>query len=179
MDVAAIETADVLRALEPIWKSKSITADRTRGRIEQVIDWAVVRGHRPAGTNPAKWKGHLDQVLPPPRQLAPIVHHAAMPYRDVPAFMIALRAHDTVPARALEFLIHTAARSNEVLGAKWSEIDFAGKIWVVPASRMKAKREHRVPLSSAALNSSASCRVAAANSYLLVSAPAYPITAWR
>jgi integrase len=148
MDVASIDTPDVLRALEPIWKSKSITADRTRGRIEQVLDWAVVRGHRPAGTNPARWKGHLDQVLPPPRQLAPIVHHNAMHYRDLPAFMIALRAHDTVPARALEFLIHTAARSNEVLGAKWSEIDFTDKIWTVPATRMKGKREHRVPLSS-------------------------------
>jgi len=147
LDVASIDTPDVLRALEPIWKSKAVTADRTRGRIEQVIDWAVVRGHRPAGTNPAKWKGHLDQVLPPPRQLAPIVHHNAMHYRDVPAFMVALRAHNTVPARALEFLIHVAGRSNEVLGAKWGEIDFADKVWTVPAARMKAKREHRVPLS--------------------------------
>jgi integrase len=151
MDVASIDTPDILRALEPIWeKSKGIiTADRTRGRIEQVLDWAVVRGHRPAGTNPARWKGHLDQVLPPPRQLAPIVHHKAMHYRDVPAFMIALRALNTVPARALEFLINVSARSNEVLGAKWSEIDFADKVWTVPAERMKGKREHRVPLSSA------------------------------
>jgi integrase len=151
MDVAAIETADVLRALEPIWKSKSITADRTRGRIEAVLDWAIVRNHRPPGTNPAKWKGHLSEVLPPPRQLAPIVHHKAMHYRDVPAFMIALRAHDTVPARALEFLIHVAARSNEVLGAQWSEIDLVDKIWTVPAERMKSKREHRVPLSPTAV----------------------------
>ena len=149
VDVASIDTPDILRALEPIWKTKSITADRTRGRIEQVLDWALVRGHRPAGSNPARWKGHLDQVLPPPRQLAPIVHHNAMSYRDVPAFMAALRKHDTVPARALEFLIHTAARSNEVLGAKWGEIDFVGKIWTVPAERMKGKREHRVPLSAA------------------------------
>jgi integrase len=151
MDVAAIDTPDILRTLEPIWKTKSITADRTRNRIEAVIDWAVVRGHRPAGTNPAKWKGHLDQVLPPPRQLAPIVHHNAMHYRDVPAFLATLRAHDTVPARALEFLILTAARSNEVLGARWSEIDFADKVWTVPATRMKSRREHRVPLSSAAM----------------------------
>jgi integrase len=151
LDVASIDTPDILRALEPIWKSKSITADRTRGRIEQVLDWAVVRGHRPAGTNPAKWKGHLDQVLPPPRQLAPIVHHNAMPYRDVPEFMVALRAQNTVPARALEFLILTSARSQEVLGAQWSEIDLVDKVWTVPASRMKAKREHRVPLSSVAI----------------------------
>jgi integrase len=151
MDVNAIETADVLRALEPIWKSKTVTADRTRGRIAQVLDWAVVRGHRPPGSNPAKWEGHLDQVLPPPRQLAPIVHHNAMHYRDVPAFMAALRARDTVPARALEFLILTAARSSEVLGARWDEIDFVAKAWTAPASRMKSKREHRVPLSAAAI----------------------------
>jgi integrase len=152
IDVAVIDTPDVLRALEPIWKSKAVTADRTRGRIAQVIDWCVVRGHRPPGTNPAKWEGHLDQVLPPPRQLAPIVHHNAMHHRDVPAFMVALRKHDTVPARALEFLILTAARSNEVLGAKWGEIDFVDKTWTVPASRMKTKREHRVPLSPAAID---------------------------
>jgi integrase len=151
MDVAAIETADVLRAIEPIWKSKAVTADRTRGRVEQILDWCIVRGHRAPGTNPAKWKGHLDQVLPPPRQLAPIVHHNAMHYRDVPSFMAALRAHDTVPARALEFLILTAARSNEVLTARWSEIDFVDKAWTVPAARMKSRREHRVPLSAAAI----------------------------
>jgi integrase len=151
MDVSAIETADVLRALEPIWKLKTITADRTRGRIAQVIDWCVVRGHRPPGTNPAKWEGHLDQVLPPPRQLAPIIHHNAMSYREVPAFMGALRARDTVPARALEFLVLTSARSSEVLGARWDEVDFVAKAWTVPASRMKSKREHRVPLSSAAI----------------------------
>jgi integrase len=151
LDVAVIDTPDVLRALEPIWKSKTVTADRTRGRIEQVLDWAVVRGHRPAGTNPAKWESHLDQVLPPPRQLKPIVHHNAMPYRDVPAFMATLRTVDTIPARALEFLILTAARSKEVLEAKWTEINFADKSWTVPAARMKAKRDHRLPLSPAAV----------------------------
>jgi integrase len=151
MDVATIDTRDVLRALEPHWKTKSVTADRTRSRIEQVIDWAIVRSHRPPGTNPARWKGHLDQVLPPPRQLAPIVHHKAMHCRDVPAFMAALRAHDTVAAQALQFLVLTAARSSEVLGAQWSEIDFTDKTWTVPAGRMKGKREHRVPLSDAVL----------------------------
>jgi integrase len=151
MDVASIDTRDVLRALEPVWTSKSVTADRTRNRIEQVMDWCVVRGHRPPGTNPARWKGHLDQVLPLPRQLAPIVHHKAMHYRDVPDFMAALRAQATVAAQALQFLVLTAARSNEVLGARWSEIDFTDKVWTVPASRMKGGREHRVPLSGAVL----------------------------
>jgi len=142
--VASIDTPDVLRALEGIWKTKPVTADRTRARIEQVIDWCIVREYRPPGTNPARWKGHLDQVLPPPRQLAPIVHHKAMHYRDVPAFMVALRAHDTVAARALELLVLCAVRSAEVLGAQWSEIDFTDKVWTVPASRMKGKREFRV-----------------------------------
>jgi integrase len=151
MDVASIDTPDVLRVLEPIWKSKTVTADRTRGRIAQVIDWCVVRGHRAAGTNPAKWQNHIDQVLPPPRQLAPIRHHNAMTFRDVPGFMAELRKQDTTPARALEFLILTAARSNEVLSAKWDEIDFTAKAWTVPASRMKTHREHRVPLSLAAI----------------------------
>jgi len=116
-----------------------------------VIDWCIVREYRPPGTNPARWKGHLDQVLPPPRQLAPIVHHKAMHYRDVPAFMVALRAHDTVAARALELLVLCAVRSAEVLGAQWSEIDFTDKVWTVPASRMKGKREFRVPLSPACI----------------------------
>jgi len=150
-DVAAIDTPDVLRALEPIWKTKSITADRTRARVEQVIDWAIVRGHRPPGTNPARWRGHLDQVLPPPRQLAPIVHHKAMHYRDVPAFMAALRTHDTIAARALELLVLCAVRSNEVLSAQWSEIDFADKVWNIAAQRTKTRRPHRVPLSPAAI----------------------------
>jgi len=147
MDVASIDTPDILRAVEPHWNSTAITVDRTRGRIEQVIDWAIVRGHRPAGPNPARWKGHLDQVLPAPRKIAPIVHHNAMPFQDVPAFMAALRQQDTVAARALEFLIHTAARTGEVTGATWAEIDLDNKTWTIPANRMKAGREHRVPLS--------------------------------
>jgi integrase len=150
-DVTSIDTPDVLRALEGIRKAKPVTADRTRSRIEQVLDWCIVRGHRPPGTNPARWRGHLDQVLPPPRQLAPIVHHKAMPYRDVPAFMAELQAHDTVAARALELLVLCAVRSNEVLGAQWSEIDFTDKVWTVPPSRMKSKREFRIPLSPACI----------------------------
>ncbi len=152
LDVAAIDTADVLRVIEPIWKTKSITADRTRSRIEQVIDWCVVRGHRPPGTNPARWPGHLDQVLPAPRAIAPIKHHAALPYQQMPRFMSELRQEDSVAARALEFLALCASRTGEVTGATWDEINFADKIWIVPAARMKAGREHRVPLSDAAIS---------------------------
>jgi integrase len=152
IDVATIETADVLRAIEPVWKTKTVTADRVRNRIEQVIDWAVVRGHRSPGTNPARWKGHLDQVLPAARKVAPIQHHAAMDYHQLPAFMAELRQEVTVAARALEFLILTAARTGEVLGATWDEIVFESKICIVPAQRMKGGREHRVPLGEAALD---------------------------
>jgi len=153
IDVATIETTDVLRALEPIWKSMIVTADRIRSRIELVLDWAVVRGHRPVGTNPAKWKGHLSEVLPAPRKVAPIVHHAAMDYRQLPAFMTVLHEQErgNVAALALEFLILTTARTGEVIGATWDEIDFADAVWTVPTSRMKGRREHRVPLSSAAI----------------------------
>jgi integrase len=152
MDVAEVQLADVLRAIEPLWKTKVITADRVRSRIERVLDWAIVRGHRPPGVNPAKWPGVLDQVLPPPRKVAPIAHHPAMDYRALPAFMHELRAEEkTVAARALEFLILTAARTGEVIGATWDEIDLDDAVWIVPAERMKGNREHRVPLSPAAV----------------------------
>jgi integrase len=151
MDVAAIDTPDILRAFESLWKTKAITADRTRSRVEQVIDWCVVCGHRPPGTNPARWRNHLDQVLPAPRKVAPIQHHGAMPYAQLPQFMADLRRDETVAARALEFLVLTAARSGEVAAAVWSEIDFGGKTWVIPGNRMKTAREHRVPLSEAVL----------------------------
>jgi integrase len=152
MDVATIDTPDILRTLEPIWKTKSITADRTRNRIEAVIDWAIVRGHRPPGTNPARWRGHLDQVLPAAREMAPVEHHAAMDYRQLPAFMKELRQEDDIGPRALEFLILTAARTSEVMGATWNEIDLDEATWIIPAERMKARREHRVPLSPAAVD---------------------------
>jgi len=151
MDVASIDTRDVLRALEPIWKTKAVTADRVRSRIEQIIDWCIVRGHRPPGTNPARWKNHLSEVLPPPRQLAPIIHHKAMAYRDVPTFMVELRKDPGGAARALEFLILTAVRTSEAVGARWDEIDFDSKTWTIPAQRMKGHREHRVPLSPACI----------------------------
>ena len=152
MDVAAIQLADVLRAIEPIWTTKAITADRVRNRIENVLDWCVVRGHRPPGTNPAKWKGHLDQVLPAVRKVAPRGHFAAIAYAELPSFMAELRQQEGVAARALEFLTLTATRRAETLGARWDEIDFASATWIVPANRMKAKREHRVPLSPTVLD---------------------------
>lgn len=147
--VASISTEDVLSVLTPVWNTKPETASRLRGRIERVLDFAAVRGWR-AGENPARWRGHLKGALPP-RQRLSRGHHAAMAYKDVPAFMAQLRTRDAMAARALEFLILTAARSGEVLGATWAEIDLEAKLWTVPASRMKAGKEHRVPLTDAAI----------------------------
>jgi integrase len=150
LPVAEIDTAVVLKCVEPIWRNKTETASRVRGRIESVLDWATVRGYR-NGDNPARWKGHLDQVLPRRTQVAKVEHHRAMPYQNVPAFMAALREREAVAARALEFLILTASRTAEVIGAKWREIDFPTKTWTVPAARMKSHREHRVPLPDRAI----------------------------
>lgn len=147
--VDRIETADVLVTLKPIWAEKPETASRLRGRIERVLDAAKAKGHR-EGENPARWKGHLDHLLPK-RQKLTRGHHAALPFAEVPAFMADLRERNATAALALEFLILTAARSGEVRGATWAEIDPADKVWIVPASRMKAGREHRVPLSGSAL----------------------------
>jgi len=144
-----IGTDDVLGVLTPLWQSKSETTSRLRGRIERVLDAARAKGLR-SGENPARWRGHLDHLLPKRHKLTR-GHHAAMPYVDVPAFMVDLRGREAVAALALEFLILTAARSSEVMGAVWSEIDRDAKIWTIPASRMKAGREHRVPLTAQAL----------------------------
>ena len=141
----------VLAALEPIWKTKNETASRLRGRIESVLDWARVRKYRD-GENPARWKGHLDKLLPAPGKVQKVEHHRALPIDDVPAFMADLRQMEGMAPRALEFLILTAARSGEVRGALWSEIDFESRVWIIPGERMKAGREHRVPLSSEALH---------------------------
>ena len=149
LKVSAIGTDDLLRVLNPIWQSKPETASRLRGRIERVLDFAKVRGWR-SGENPALWRGHLKSILPARRRLTR-GHYAAMPYRDVPEFIQRLRGHEAISARALEFLILTAARSGEVLGALWSEFDFEAGVWTVPAARMKAGKEHRVPLSPTAL----------------------------
>lgn len=148
--IASIDTTDVLSILRPIWNTKTETASRIRGRIERVLDAATVMGARSDKANPARWRGHLDQLLPRPRKLKR-GHHPAMDWREVPAFMARLREREAVTARALEFIILTAARAGEALGARWSEIDLANAIWTVPASRMKRGKEHRVPLSSAAV----------------------------
>jgi integrase len=150
LPVAAIDTGLVLRCIEPIWQSKTETASRVRGRIEAILDWATVRGYR-AGDNPARWNGHLGEVLPARGQIKKIQHHPALPFAEVPHFITQLAGREGMGARALEFLILTAARSGEASGAKWSEIDLEAKAWTVPASRMKGGREHRVPLSDRAL----------------------------
>ncbi len=148
MRVDAIDTADVVATLKPL-ADRPETASRLRGRIERVLDAAKAKGFR-AGDNPARWKGHLDHLLPK-RQKLTRGHHAAMPFAELPAFMVRLQEREAMAAVALQFAILTAARSREVLGARWSEIDLAAKVWTVPAGRMKAGREHRVPLCERAL----------------------------
>lgn len=148
--VQAIDVALVMKVLDPIWQTKTETASRVRQRIESVLDWATVRDFR-RGENPARWRGHLQKVLPARAKVQKVRHHPALPYADLPAFMADLRAREGMSANALEFLILTGARTNEVLQCRWSEIDLDAKIWTVPAERMKARREHRVPLSPAAL----------------------------
>jgi integrase len=147
--VDEIDTAAVLAVLTPLWQTKPETASRVRGRIEAVLDAAKAQGHR-SGENPAAWRGHLAHLLPKRGKLTR-GHHAAMDYRDVPAFVVKLRECDVIAAMALEYCILTATRSGEVYGARWSEIDMAAKVWIVPAERMKAAREHRVPLCDRAL----------------------------
>lgn len=148
LSLDAIGTDDVLSALRAIWTEKPETASRVRGRIERVLDAAKARGLR-SGENPARWRGHLELLLPK-RQRLTRGHHAAMPYRDVPTFMKQLSEAQSLSARALEWTILTACRSGEALQANWSEIDLDGRIWTVPAHRTKAGREHRVALSEAA-----------------------------
>jgi integrase len=154
LPVQAVDTALVMKVLElevrdatSLWTAKPETASRLRGRIESILDWAKVRGYR-EGENPARWRGHLDKLLPPRAKVRKVEHHAALPYSELPNFMVALRAQDGVAARALEFAILTAARTGEVLGARWGEIDTAEKLWTIPSERMKAGKEHRVPLSA-------------------------------
>jgi integrase len=150
LPVAAVDTGLVLKCIEPIWGDKTETASRVRGRIESILDWATVRKYR-TGDNPARWTGHLEHVLPAKGRVAKVEHHAALPYGDVPRFMQQLRGREGMAARALEFVILTAARTGEVIGARWGEIDFAAGTWTMPADRMKGGRRHRVPLSPRAL----------------------------
>lgn len=150
LPVAEIDLALVMKCLDPIWKEKTETASRLRGRIEQVLDWATVRGYR-QGENPARWKGHLDKLLPAKSKVAAVEHHPALPYQEIGAFMEDLKKIEGLGARALEFAILCASRSNEVRGATWGEIDMKARMWTIPAERMKMKREHRVPLSGATM----------------------------
>lgn len=145
-----IDTGLVLKVLEPIWTTKPETASRLRGRIEAILDWAKARGHRD-GENPASWRGHLDKLLPPRSKVRRVKHHAALPFEGLSAFMVALHFEESISALALEFTILTAARTGEVIGSRWAEFDLLEKIWVVPRERMKAGREHRVPLSDRAM----------------------------
>jgi integrase len=146
LPVAAIDTALVLKCLEPIWADKPDTASRLRGRIETVLDWAKAREYRNS-ENPARWRGHLDKLLPAKARLRPAKHHAALPYAEASRFMAELRARNEISTRALEFTILCAARTNEVLSAQWSEIDLKARLWSIPAARMKSGKPHTVPLS--------------------------------
>lgn len=150
LPVAMVDTGHVTRILKPIWTTKAETAARVRGRIEAVLDYAKVHGWR-SGENPARWKGHLDNVLPARGKVSKVEHHAALPWGETGAFMAELDREEGLAALALRFTILTAARTGEVIGATWGEIDLPAALWTVPASRMKAEREHRVPLSPSAL----------------------------
>jgi integrase len=150
LPVQAIDVGLVTKALEPIWRTKPETASRVRGRIESVLDWATVRGYR-KGDNPARWRGHLDKLLPARAKVRKVEHHAALPYVEMGDFIANLREQEGIAARALEFLILTATRTGEVIGARWDEFDLGEKLWIVPGARMKADKEHRVPLPGRAL----------------------------
>jgi integrase len=150
LPVAAVDTGLVVKVLEPIWTRKPETASRVRGRMEAVLDWAKVRGYR-TGENPARWRGHLDHLLPAKAKVRKVEHHAALPYAQAGAFVASLRQQPGISARALEFLILTATRTSETLGATWDEVDMKANLWTIPAGRMKAGKEHRVPLSDVAL----------------------------
>jgi integrase len=150
LSVQAIDTGLVLKVLEPIWTTKPETAGRVRGRIEAVLDWAKVHAYR-TGENPARWRGHLDTLLPARGKVRKVEHHAALSYTELPGFLFALREQEGIAARALEFTILTAARTGETIFAGWNEIDLLDKTWTIPAKRMKAGREHRVPLPARVL----------------------------
>ncbi len=150
INVRQIDTPLVLKILEPIWRTKTETASRIRERIERILSWAKIRGYR-EGDNPAAWRGHLDEMLPKPAKVKKVKHHAALPFSEVGDFFVAVRKQLGTSARAMEFAILTACRTNEVIGAQWDEVDFDGQVWTIPAERMKANRPHRVPLVPATL----------------------------
>jgi integrase len=148
--VADVETDLIVKVLNPIWCTKTEKAVRLRGRIECILDWATTRKFR-HGENPARWRGHLENLLANPNKLAPVKNHPALPWRELGTFILDLRGREGVAARAVELAVLTACRSGEVRGARWEEFDLEAKVWTIPAQRMKAGREHRVPLSDAAM----------------------------
>lgn len=150
VSIQSVDVALVMKVLDSIWATKTETASRLRGRIERVLDWAAVRGFR-EGDNPARWRGHLDHLLPQPTKVKQVQHHPALPYSQIVSFMTKLRQQPGIAAMALEFAILTAARTGEVIGGTWAEMDLDRAIWTIPAGRMKAGREHRVPLSDPAV----------------------------
>jgi integrase len=150
LPVQAVDVGLVMKVVEPIWTVKPETASRVRGRIESVLDWATVRGYR-QGDNPARWRGALQSLLPARSKVRKVVHHVALPYAQAGAFTAALQAQDGTASRALEFLVLTATRTSETIGARWAEIDLDESTWTIPAGRIKAAKEHRVPLSTPAV----------------------------
>jgi len=167
--VDQIGTEDTLKILQPIWSSKTETAKRVQGRVENILDWATARKYR-TGENPARWRGHLDMLLPAPRKVTKPVHHPAMPYQDVPGFMVELAGNGSVSALALRFLILTATRTSETLQATWDEVDMDARTWTIPGERMKAGQTYRVPLSDAAMDVLQSLPRVVGNPYLFVGA---------
>ncbi len=169
--VADVDAGLIIRALEPIWKEKPETATRVRQRIEAVLNWAATNGYRPQGVpNPARWKGHLEHTFQPREKVRKVKHHAALPFAELPAFMADLSTREALAARALAFTILTVARTGEVVDARWPEIDLKAKVWTVPAERMKAKREHRVPLSDRAVELLRNLPGETDNPYVFISA---------
>lgn len=150
LSVGAVDVAMVHKVLAPIWTTKPETASRLRGRIESILDWASTRGYR-TGENPARWRGHLENLFPARSKVRKVQHHAALPYPEVADFMTTLSQHPGEGARALRYAILTAARTSEVLCARWSEVNLRSGVWTIPAERMKAGREHRVPLTETAI----------------------------
>jgi integrase len=150
VSVREIDTALVLKVIEPMWTKKTETAYRVRGRIENILDWAKARGMRD-GENPARWRGHLDHLLPARSDVQTVAHHAALPYAELPAFLKQLRKQQSVGARSLEFTILSAVRTGEAIAATMGELNRRDRVWVIPASRMKAGKEHRVPLTDRTL----------------------------
>lgn len=173
--VRDIEQGHILKILEPIWIEKTETATRVRNRIEAVLDWAAVSGYR-SESNPAQWKGKLDRLLPSPAKLKTKKHHEALQIDDVPAFAKELKQGDAISARCLLFLLLTATRSNEVRGAQWHEVDFNAKVWTIPAERMKAGKEHIVPLSSQAVALLESMERIQGSPYIFPSAKGTPLS---